>query len=295
MTQIEMHSHKITLSGVEVAAGDPLALFPYWSFTKTVIAICALKLVEAGQLHLDRLIEGQPYTLRQLLNHTAGLRDYGQFPEYGRAVAANEKPWSQETVLKLVMDKGFLFHPGAGWSYSNIGYMLICELIEKTAGKPLDVVISDMVSTPLGLTSVELAQSREQFSKLHWKAAAGYDPKWVYHGCLIGTARDAASLLHGLFQGQLLKPETRVQMLDAIFVGGAIEGRPWETCGYALGLMSGEVADKGRAIGHSGVGPFSVNAVCHFPDVDDPVTVACFTSGVDEGVAESQAVFLAKT
>jgi hypothetical protein len=57
--------------------------------------------------------------------------------------------------------------------------------------------------------------------------------------------------------------------------------------------MSGAVGEIGRAIGHSGGGPFSVNAVYHFPDRPDPVTVSCFTSGQDEGVAEFEAVRIA--
>ena len=73
-------------------------------------------------------------------------------------------------------------------------------------------------------------------------------------------------------------------------LGGAIEGRPWTECGYALGLMSGRCADVGHAIGHSGGGPFCVNAVYHFPDLKRPVTVASFTDGWQEGLAEFAAV-----
>jgi hypothetical protein len=50
--------------------------------------------------------------------------------------------------------------------------------------------------------------------------------------------------------------------------------------------MSGTMDGLGRSLGHSGGGPFSVNAVYHFPDRPDPVTVACFTDGTDEGAAE---------
>lgn len=82
-------------------------------------------------------------------------------------------------------------------------------------------------------------------------------------------------------------------MLDAKPLGGPIAGRPWMTCGYALGLMSGTVEIAGKAVGHSGGGPFSVNAIYHFPDVLDPITVASFTDGADEGVAEFAATSFA--
>jgi CubicO group peptidase (beta-lactamase class C family) len=288
-----IHSYWIAASGREGFSGSVNACFPYWSFTKTVIAICALKLVESGKLDLDATLDGKRYTLRQLLAHTSGLPDYAQFSEYHAAVAANETPWTRDKLLDVAFAKGALFEPAQGWSYSNIGYMFVVELIEATMAMPLREVIADMVCKPLALNSIVLADRRDQFEKLHWSAAAGYDPKWVYHGCLIGTAPDAARLLHALMTGDILRPETMRQMLDAKHLGGAIADRPWTKCGYGLGLMSGAVENAGKSVGHSGGGPFSVCAVYHFPDLPDPITVASFTDGTAEGVAEFAAARLA--
>lgn len=286
MTAQTVHSYWITASGREGFCGSADACFPYWSFTKTVISICALKLVESGRLDLDSTLTGAPYTLRQLLGHTSGLADYGQFPEYHAAVAAGETPWIRDRLLDVALANGMLFAPAQGWSYSNIGYMFVVELIEATLEMPFREVIADMVCKPLGLTSIELAETPEQFQRVHWQAATGYDPKWVYHGCLIGNAPDAARLLHALLAGRLLQPAILREMLDAKYLGGALPDRPWTECGYALGLMSGAMKQAGKAVGHSGGGPFCVNAVYHFPDVSDPVTVASFTEGTAEGVAE---------
>lgn len=286
MSHRKSHTYWITASEEHRESDVPEAMFPYWSFTKTVLAICALKLVEEGRLTLDAPLEGAAYTLRQLLNHASGLPDYGQFPEYGAAVRAGGEPWPRDEMLRTALAKGMLFAPEQGWSYSNIGYMFIKELIERTEDKPLADLIADRITTPLGLQSVALAQSPDQFVSLHWPAAATYDPGWVYHGCLVGTVADAARLLHRLFAGDLLTSASLREMTRTTPLGGAIAGRPWATCGYALGLMSGTVAGIGRVIGHSGAGPFSVNAVYHFPDRSEPVTVASFTDGTDEGVAE---------
>lgn len=293
MTAQTVHSYWITASGREGFCGSADACFPYWSFTKTVIAICALKLVESGRLDLDTTLKDAPYTLRQLLGHTAGLPDYGQFPAYHADVAAQETPWTRDRLLDVALANGMLFAPAQGWSYSNIGYMFVVELIEATLEMPFREVIADMVCKPLGLTSIELAETREQFQRVHWQAATGYDPKWVYHGCLIGNAPDAARLLHALMAGRLLQPAILREMLDAKYLGGALHDRPWTECGYALGLMSGAMKQAGKAVGHSGGGPFCVNAVYHFPDVSDPVTVASFTEGSTEGVAEFAAKRLA--
>lgn len=269
------------------------ALFPYWSYTKTVIVLCALKLCERGELDLDRLLEGQSYTLRQLLAHTAGVPDYGGLAAYRRDVAAGAAPWSRQLLLERVMANGMLFEPGQGWAYSNVGYMLAVEVLERASGKDLAALVAELITVPLGLNSIKLAQEPVDFAKLHWPEATKYHPKWVYHGCLIGTVPDAARLLHAVFQGGFLRPDLLAQMMEHYPLGGALAGRPWVKHGYNLGLMAGEATGGMPEMGHSGCGWFSVNAVYHFPDLADPVTVACFTDGCDEGVAEHEAVRLA--
>lgn len=288
MEEYETHTHWIASSGREGGgAGD--GLFPYWSFTKTAISISALKLVEARALDLDAPVNGQPFSLRQLLAHTSDLPDYGQSEQYHAAIASQEAPWARDELLDIVLRDGLLFEPGEGWSYSNIGYLFVRELIEEKTAMPLGSVISDMICKPLGLATVELATSREQFARLHWDAAADYDPQWIYHGCLTGTASDASRLLHALLTGRLLRSDILDQMLNRRPLGGPVPGRPWTQRGYALGLMSGAMGGAGTAIGHSGGGPFSVNAVYHFPDTPDPITVACFTEGTNVGIAELEA------
>jgi D-alanyl-D-alanine carboxypeptidase len=282
------HSYCISASGEERGDGDLRARFPYWSFTKTVIAICALKLSENGTVNLDSGIDGGVYSLRQLLNHTAGLPDYGALKAYHDAVAAGDEPWSREKLLSTALARGMRFAPGEGWSYSNIGYMLAREHIEAASRLSFATLVADIVTTPLGLTSIAQVTTREEFAQLHCDAAGNYHPGWVYHGCLAGNVRDAAKLLQGLFTGKLLSAVSLAEMQVTIPLGGALEGRPWTECGYALGLMSGAMGTAGRSAGHSGGGPSCVNAVYHFADLREPVTGACFTGGYHEGVAENE-------
>lgn len=293
MTNSEMHSFVLKSSGsAGVGRGDMAALFPYWSYTKTVIALCALKLCERGALDLDVRPDGQNYSLRQLLMHTAGVPDYGSLAEYQRDVAAGVAPWSRQVLLDRVMANGMLFKPGQGWAYSNVGYMLAVEVLEQVSGKSLADLVAELITLPLGLNSIVLAQEPADFAKLHWAEATKYHPKWVYHGCLIGTVPDAARLLHAVFQGGFLRPDMIAQMMQHYPLGGAIAGRPWVKHGYNLGLMAGQATGGMADMGHSGCGWFSVNAVYHFPDLADPVTVACFADGCDEGVAENELVRL---
>ncbi|MEM7177905.1 MAG: serine hydrolase domain-containing protein [Pseudomonadota bacterium] len=294
IAQRQLHTHWIASSGRQGGDAAKGACFPYWSFSKTAIAICALKLVEMRALDLDAPVMGERFTLRHLLAHTSGLPDYGPLKDYHAAVARHDTPWTRERLLEAALAPGMLFAPGEGWYYSNIGYLFARERIEAAMQKPLGDVIAALICEPLGLSSVRFWGSMQQSADLHWDAAASYDPRWVYHGCLIGSAQDAARILHALCTGDLLRPETRAEMLERYPVGGAIPGRPWTLCGYGLGLMSGAMSGVGDAIGHSGAGPFSVNAVYHFPDLPDPVTVACFTDGSDESPAEFAAKEIAR-
>lgn len=288
-----LHSAWIGSDGSVGSAGSATSLFPWWSFTKTVLAIAALRLVEQGRLDLDLPWRGKPYTLRQLLQHRAGLPDYASLTAYQKAVAGEEHAWSRDRMLAEADAAGPEFQPGMGWAYSNIGYMFVCDAIEEASSLPLAAALSDLVLDVLALPSVGLAAAPGDFQDVIWPELRRYDPRWVYHGCLVGTPVDAALLLHGLFSGKLLRPDTLAEMMKRHPLGGALPGRPWTDCGYGLGVMSGQVGEAGSAVGHSGSGPFSANAVYHFPDGPQPVTVATFTHGSDEGPAELEAVSIA--
>ena len=108
------HSAWILSHGSIGSTGAASAVFPWWSFTKTVMAICALRLVEAGQLELDAPRPNKPYTLRQLLQHRAGVPNYGALNAYHEAVARNDAPWPRERLLKAVGADRLDFKPGEG-------------------------------------------------------------------------------------------------------------------------------------------------------------------------------------
>lgn len=292
-----IHSASIAADGTLRTDGDPHAIFPWWSFSKTVIAACALRLAEDGRLALDEPLPDWPFTLAQLLQNTAGVPDYGGLPDYHAAVAAGEAPWSREVLLRRAGVERLDVAPGEGWSYSNIGYLFARERIEACTGTDLGTALERLVLAPLGLGTVRLARGVADFDAVHWEVVRGYDPGWAYHGCLLGTAAQACRLLHALLCGELLRPDSLARMLRAHPIGDDVPGRPWTTHAYGLGLMIGTLADEyGRtaAIGHSGAGPGCVNAVYHFPRLARPVTMACFGEGGDEGMTEREALRIAR-
>lgn len=259
---------------------------PWWSITKSCLAACALVLVARGRLALDDRLPHRTYTLRQLLQHTSGLGSYTARPEYLAATERAGEPWSDSDLMSRLRLDPFLFDPGCGWSYSNTGYFLVRRLIEQTADAEIDIALSTLVLSPLGIEGTGIARSRGDLDSCVWGNARNYHPGWVFHGLLVGPPAEAALFMHRLLRGDLLPPHLRAAMLDRRGLDVPLEGRPWRTAGYGLGLMMDVASPLGPSIGHSGQGPDSISAAYHFPDLDPPRTVAAFAPGVDQGVVE---------
>ncbi|HVC59214.1 MAG TPA: serine hydrolase domain-containing protein [Acetobacteraceae bacterium] len=284
------YSPRVRYSSVERgevgdAAADDELLVPWWSFTKTVLAASALTLVRDGALALDRPVDGEAYTLRQLLQHTAGLGDYGEVADYHTAVAHRDEPWSVNELLLRSRAAELRYPPGMGWRYSNIGYLKVRRLIEHTAQMPLEAVLDRAVFAPLRISGAKLARARADLLPVAMGEAAGYHPGWVYHGLLVGTLGEATRLLHRLLSGALLPAELMRDMRSARPVGQAIPGRPWVAPGYGLGLMV-DLAGSDGPTGHTGGGPGSTIAVFRRERRGAPITVAAFAYGGDQGAVE---------
>ncbi len=223
---------------------------PWWSFTKTTLAAAALTLVAQGQLDLDRPVGRRPFTLRQLLQHRAGLANYGRLAAYHEAVRNGEAPWPRERLLRQVEADKLVFEPGQGWAYSNIGYLLVRELIEDATGRDIGTAVEWLVLAPLGISGVKVASLPADLAKTAWGNPAGYHPGWVYHGLLIGPAASAALLLHRLLGGALLPPALLSEMLSAS------GGRPDPRAAVADGGLRPGPDDRRRRCGGDLCGPY---------------------------------------
>lgn len=260
---------------------------PWWSFTKTVLAATALTLVRDGLIGLDDPILDQPFTLRQLLRHEAGLADYGELAEYHAAVANDEPAWSADEMMLRLDAARVRYSPGTGWRYSNVGYMFIGRLIERLTDLTLDDAVLQRALNPLGLSNVRFAKTRADFQSTHLGSTSNCDPAWVYHGLLIGPMSQAALLLDRLLCGDLFSPALLQAMQTARTLGGPIPGRPWITPGYGLGLMQGSIDGGYSLCGHTGCGPGSVIAVYRICDGDASACCAAFEVGASEGAVEA--------
>jgi CubicO group peptidase (beta-lactamase class C family) len=272
--------------------GESVALFPWWSITKSVLAAAALKLADQGLISLDDFYNGRPYTIRQLLQHTAGLNNYGGEP-YRAAVAAGDPVWPVAGLLTRVKAEQLIFTPGSDWAYSNVGYIFVRQLIEEKAGLGIDDALRMLVFGPLDIQRTRIATTPEDMKQTFWGNPDGYDPNWVYHGLLIGPPSDAVDFLRHLFSETFLSEGARSAMKTMHALGGSIAGRPWTRIGYGLGLMMGEMGDAGTALGHSGVGHDCVSSLYWFSGLPGSPVVAVFGQGTDEGLTETEAVRLA--
>ncbi len=132
------------------------------SCTKQFTAMAIMLLVHDGKLRYDdRLTDifpefpgyGKNIAIRNLLNHTSGLPDYEDLMEKR---SAGEASWSEtrqiqdaEVLRLLEGQKQGKFAPGAKWSYSNSGYVVLGLVVAKVSGKPFGDFLHERIFAPL--------------------------------------------------------------------------------------------------------------------------------------------------
>jgi hypothetical protein len=122
------------------------------SVTKSFTATTAMVLVADGDLeldapladHLERGELGERMTLRQLLSHTAGLPTGPDSEDVG---TASVRPYVRDHCRAA----GLLLPPGTGFSYSNLGYVLVGHLIETITGMDWWSALESILLRPLGI------------------------------------------------------------------------------------------------------------------------------------------------
>jgi D-alanyl-D-alanine carboxypeptidase len=207
------------------------------SITKTVTAALVLQLVDEGHLRLDDAVSrwrpGLPHvppevTLRQLMNHTAGLANYTLHPAYAPTLAADPGRWfAPEEVLALFLGPP-VFGPGERTEYTNTSF-LVLGLVAEAAGD-LDVAKAwrRRFWTPLGLPDVFLPPDEAPSGPVAnaWvsgpdAAVLDTDPlgdvaacstRWAAFG-LFAAPRDVARWGRALFAGGVLSSASRAEML----------------------------------------------------------------------------------
>jgi D-alanyl-D-alanine carboxypeptidase len=284
-----------------------------YSITKTFTAALLLLLRDEGRLTLDdRLLRWFPritgsdrISLRQLLNHTAGIPDYGGLRSYHDDVrACPSTPWSFERFAAETFERGLRFEPGTGWAYSNPGYMLLKRIAEEVAETTYATLISDRIARPLGLQRTFVPESLEDLLSLAPAPSRAlaldgtprevrdhYHPGWVSHGVVASTPSEIARFFDALFCAHLVSSQSLQEMTTLVPVPERAVEPPlrWGKPSYGLGIMGDPASSWGLLWGHNGGGPGYRASAFHAPDLGG-VSV-CAMCALEEDSKAEELVF----
>ena len=272
-----------TFSAGSVLAVDHDRPYYIYSISKSFTAVAIMQLCEEQGGFLDERYSSffpetkipHVITVRQLLNHTGGLSDYFSSPEYHSALKEHPiRPWTYEKLMEYGLQKTPLFAPGQGWSYSNPGYALLKELIEKKSGTDYHEYVMKGIVARAGLTATRAFLKADKHLELlggedpsfEGDFRPQYHPGWIATGCFISTVSDVARFYDALFGGKLVSGESLAEMTKTVDV---LPNPPEESVpSYGLGLMHFRKSPRGDAYGHGGGGPGYTTYATHFPNLD---------------------------
>lgn len=279
-----------TFSAGSISVAEHERPYYIYSITKTYTAAAVLLLCEQKGDFLDRPFQSfipdslvpETITVRQLLNHTAGLSDYFGRRDYREALQAHpDRPWSYAELMEAGLKGTPLFAPGKGWAYSNPGYAMLKELIEKLSGLGYFEYLEKFILRPHGLTKTR-GFVEPDFAKNLIEGDAPeitgdfrpqYAPGWILTGCLISTVGDVARFYDALFAGRIISWDSLRNMTEAVDVPVQMPAPTVAT--YGLGLMHVRNDPLGVAYGHGGGGPGYTTYARHYPQLGGrPVTLS---------------------
>jgi D-alanyl-D-alanine carboxypeptidase len=248
-------------------AVDPDDRFRIGSLAKPYVATVVMQLAEEGRLALGDTVErwkpgtipnGTDITLRQLLNHTSGIGDYAEVSQEVNAPYLKGDlghVWTPSQLVKIAVDAGPLFAPGAGVHYSNTNFTLLGLIVEKASGNSLEHELKTRIFEPLKLTDTSFStDGRMPAPYAHGYLVGNGKPLDVtelypYYwgaGNLVADADDVAVFYKALLGGKLVSSASLAQMKKLVM--------QTPQRGQGLGLV-GDENGCGKFFGHDGSTP----------------------------------------
>lgn len=149
----------------------PDTSFLLCSLTKQFTAMAVMILAERGKLRYEDTLssffpEFPPYaqkvTIRHLLQHTAGFPEYDDlflasgeidrfWPRSVKSRPSRFEPTSKDVLRRLAEQKELRFVPGEKWEYSNSGYVILAQIVEKVTGQSFAQFLQQEIFQPLGM------------------------------------------------------------------------------------------------------------------------------------------------
>jgi len=245
------------------------------SITKPFTALLVMMLQEDGVLRVtDRACQfvddcpdaWREITIEQLLTHTSGIEGYSRLDDWDETL--DTRLFWRTGTLALVRNRPLLFAPGEGYRYSNSGYGLLAQVIERVSGKTLDELYQERILRPAGMTHTRMANTRfinagaaTGYYSLGstWLIATPQSPTSGYGAAgLTGTADDLLAWDRALASNSLISRASYEQMI----------AHTRNNYGYGW-----EIRDwfGRREIGHAGSGFGYSTMIARF--IDDGLTV----------------------
>ena len=256
---------------MDVATQAPMqadATFRIASVTKTFVAAAALRLAEEGRIELDIScsawlgaqsltlldsfgFDAEAISVRHLLQHTSGLADFASSPEYHQAVkAAPSRRWTRaEQVAIGLAVGGPSAKPGQAFCYSDTGYVLLGEILERVTGMDLGQVLRSHLGfdalhmSSTYLESIEPVPTQAGPRAGQYVATSdirGMDPSMDLYGGggLVSTTGDLACFARALFSGALY--ETSASLDTMLTQQSALGAEGWGSGVFRLPDPRGE-------------------------------------------------------
>jgi len=274
----------------------PSTPFYIASVSKQFTAMSIVLLAEDGRLSLDDSIRhwvpevpsfGSPITLRQLLYHTSGLRDY--FTLLALSGWPSDGPLTERQFLDLISRQKHLnFTPGEEFLYSNTGYALLAIVVQRVSGKSLRDYAAEHIFRPLGMTRTEF---RDDHHRLIAQRAIGYQP-------VDGSFRISQPEFDIVGDGGLYSTVDDLAKWEANFRTGRVGGKGGvallqepgrlsngQTIPYALGLTVTQTRGL-KTYAHRGAYGGYRSAMVRFPEQGLSVVTLCNTAAAASSLAD---------
>ena len=215
----------------------PATVFYIASTSKQFTAMSIALLAEQGKISLDDGVRkwvpelplyAEKITIRHLVHHTSGIRDYlGLWALSGRSIA-DEIP--EAAALDLISrQRAVDFEPGSEYSYSNSGYFLLSVIVKRASGLSLRQFAQANIFGPLGLTSTHF---HDNGAEIVPRRAEGYQPSGVGGAETEGNQPSVAggfeivrTSFAGVGDGGLLTTVTDLAKWDENFFGNRLGSR----------------------------------------------------------------------
>ena len=265
-------------------------VFEIGSMTKQFTAMAILMLREEEKLGLDDPIEkwfsGVPerwrgITIRHLLTHSSGMENYlgaAGFPDISDPAVTHD-----QIARHLFTHLKREFAPGETWSYSNSGYLLLGNIIEKASGMSYFDFLQRRIFDPLGMTRTRSTDPRaipgRRANGYEWRNGTYESRPALYTnayaaGAIASTARDLAKWDAALY-GNKLVPQASLELMWTPFRANGDRVAPFR---YGFGWFVDKYRTR-KVIAHSGGTPGFSSLIHRF--VDDRLTVILLTNRAD--------------